>query len=265
MAGEAKTTNFMLGDATVMIGAQADLFNLNPAAHSIGLVKNFALSADNQYVELTQGVKNTIVDSQITQSNIRANMEVYEATAKNLRYGLGLEGASLSTTGDATALASSATATDTTITLTGDVSANYSSGDWIEIKEGDDKVHIAKLSAAPTVSTDTTLTFADFAIPTGVTFTTAAKARKVAVTNAGSRENQPYFSSKVVGTLSNGEVVTMLIPKLRIVQGFNISFTSDQHGNMPFEFTPFAQVDADVNYSKVPDPSATVHLFQGVA
>ena len=42
MAGEAKTDSFMLGAATVMIGAMADLYDLNPTDHSIGLVKNFS-------------------------------------------------------------------------------------------------------------------------------------------------------------------------------------------------------------------------------
>jgi hypothetical protein len=265
MAGEAKTTNFMLGDATVMIGDQADLFNLNPAAHSIGLVKNFTVSVDNQYIELTQGVKNTIVDSQITQSTAKATMEVYEATAKNLRYGLGLSGTGLVATGAATNLFSSAAAAATTAIVTGDVTAGFAAGDWVEFSEGEDTVHIAKLSAAPTVSTNTTLTFLGFPIPTGVTFTAAAKVRKVAVTNVASVQAQPYLSAKVVGKLANGEKMTIMFPKLRIVQGFNLSFTSSDYGNMPFEFTPYAQVAGDVNYSKVPDSTAPLFTLQGVA
>jgi hypothetical protein len=265
MAGEAKTTNFMLGDATLMIGNQADLFTLNPAAHSVGLVKNVALSVDNQYIELTQGVKNTIVDSQITQSTAKVTAEVFEATAKNFRYGLGLSGTGLTVTGVATNLFSSAAAAATTAIVTGDVTSGYANGDWIEISEGEDNVHIAKLSATPSVSTNTTLTFAGYAIPTGVTFTTAAKVRKLAVTNVASVENQPYLSAKIVGKLANGEKVTIMIPKMRIVQGFNLGFTSTDYGNMPFEMTPYAQVSGDVNFSKVPDPTAPLFVLQSNA
>lgn len=61
MAGEAKSTSFVLGTATVMIGPRADVFELTPEEHSIGLVKNFTLSGDPSYLDLTHGVRNTIV------------------------------------------------------------------------------------------------------------------------------------------------------------------------------------------------------------
>ena len=77
MAGEAKTNAFMLGTATVMLGAQADLFDLNPTEHSIGLVKNFNLQVDQTYTELTQGVQNQIVFSVRTGNKVMNTMEAY--------------------------------------------------------------------------------------------------------------------------------------------------------------------------------------------
>lgn len=266
MAGEALTNDFLLGTATVMVGAKDDVFSLNPAAHSIGLVKNFTVSADPQYTELTQGVKNTIVDSALTQNPVRCTMESYEATAKNIMYGLGLDGSSLTTTGSAYTAAANIEAAATTATIATDVSATFLSGDWIEIKEGDDKVHIAKLASNSTYSApDTTLTFTGYAIPTGVTYTAATtKISKVKLISAGSKADQPYLSAKVVGVLSNSDIITLLIPKLRVVNGFSLAFTTDQYGNLPLEFTPYELVAADTHYAKFPS-GGTVHLFKGVA
>jgi len=117
MAGEAKTNAFMLGSATVMLGPQADLFTLAPSTHSIGLVKNFTTSSEPQYTDLTQGVKNTIVYSVMTSNRIRAQMEVYEYTSKNIAYALGLNGSAL-TAISASTTTTAATAAVATNTLT---------------------------------------------------------------------------------------------------------------------------------------------------
>ena len=74
MAGLAKTDAFMLGDATVMIGAMADLLTLNTVEHSIGLVKEFMVKSEPGYTELTQGVKNTVVASVMTSNKVSATM-----------------------------------------------------------------------------------------------------------------------------------------------------------------------------------------------
>jgi hypothetical protein len=56
----------------------------------------------------------------------------------------------------------------------------------------------------------------------------------------GSDEVQPYYGIKIVGILPNGnEPVTIICPKAKITAGFNIGFTTDNYGNMPFEFTPY--------------------------
>ena len=61
MAGFAKTKNFMLSTATVMIGPMADLHKLNPDEHSAGLVKNFQMTADPPFVGLGHGIKHNVV------------------------------------------------------------------------------------------------------------------------------------------------------------------------------------------------------------
>ena len=46
----------------------------------------------------------------------------------------------------------------------------------------------------------------------------------------------------------DNEPVTLIFPKLRIQKGFSLAFTTNQYANMPYEFTPFDLVPADVHY-----------------
>ena len=63
MAGEARSINFAVGTATIMLGAPADLRDFTPTTHSIGLVKDVKVMAEASYIKLTQGVRNSIVHS----------------------------------------------------------------------------------------------------------------------------------------------------------------------------------------------------------
>lgn len=267
MAGEAITNNFVLNTATVMIGAQTDFFNLNPAAHSIGLVKNFKITATPQYTTLTQGVKNTIVDSQLTNNELKATMEVYEYSGKNLKYALGLDGSTLTTTGATFNPTAGLSATDTTLTIATDVTTTFvtGGGDWVEIQENDN-VHLVKTASTAYSSPNTTLTFTGYAVPTGVSFTTAAKIRKVAVIPVGSKVNQPYLSAKIVsGDLQDGAPIVLAIPKMRITRGFDIDFKTDAYSNMPFEFTPYDLTSSDTTvWNKFPT-NDSVQVLRPVA
>ena len=80
MAGEAKTTNFMLGTATVMIGKPEELYDLNPEQHSVGLVKNFTIESQKESTDLPQGRTNEIAFSITTGSTTRGTFEMYEYT-----------------------------------------------------------------------------------------------------------------------------------------------------------------------------------------
>ena len=55
MAGEARSIDFLVGTATIMLGLPADLRDFRPETHSIGLVKNVKLMAEATYIELTPG------------------------------------------------------------------------------------------------------------------------------------------------------------------------------------------------------------------
>lgn len=253
MAGEAKTNSFLIGAATVMIGPMADVYKLTPADNSIGLVKNFQVTAEPNYTELTQGIQNTIVYSVLTANPVRCSMEVYEFNGKNLAYGLGLDGSSY-VEQTAKTLKTAITAGGTSVVADAASNPNWATGDYIILQEDKgDKIHVGILASNGTFNTDqVTLTFtANTAIPTGMTF--AASRTRVARVNkieVGSKDAQPFLSAKVVGILpEDNKPITILFPKLRITKGFTLSFGSEGFGNLPFEFTPYEMVSADTLYS----------------
>lgn len=241
MAGEAKTSAFMLGTATVMIGAQSELFSLAPDTHAIGLVKNFTMTAEPGYTDLTQGVKNQIVYSVMTSNTVRAQMEVYEYTSKNIAYALGLNGGALAAATAVTTLSSGIAALATTAVVTS--AAGLAVGDYIQIQEGtDDKTFFRKITAIVT----NTLTL-NAAIP--VAIANGSAVRKVNAVDIGSKTDQPFLSAKIVGSLADGTEIGILIPKIRITNGFTLGFVTDNYGNLPFEFTVYDLVATDPNYA----------------
>lgn len=266
MAGEAKTSAFMLGTATVMLGPQADVFNLTPDEHSIGLVKNFAVTAEPNYLDLTQGVRNTIVYSVLTAFPVRATMEVYEYTSKNIAYGLSLEGFNYTSKAASVplgnSLAGGASATSVDVPVASDISAQFKAGDWITIQEqagGRDLVHIAKLTSDGSYTAGGSggtlkLTFTNHPIPADVSFSALARVRAQNMIGIGEKKEQPFFGAKVVGLLPEGnEPITLIYPKVRILRGFNLSFSTENYGNMPFEFTPFELTSQDPHYATFRD------------
>lgn len=248
MAGEAKSQQFMLGTATVMIGPQSELFNLNPDEHSIGLVKNFSISGQPSYTELTQGVKNNVVFSVMTANPVTATMEVYEHTSKNLAYGLGLDGSKLDPISDSTTTNADVPAN---IAGTSDIPVaavtGFTVGDWIQaaVPGANDKLLVAKIktidAAAKTLTVDDAQKF-DYELPAGTVV------RKVNVVGIGSKSDQPFLSAKIVGSLADGTPVALLIPKVRITGGFTLAFKTDSFGNLPYKFQPYDLVETDPFY-----------------
>jgi len=249
MAGLAKTNDFMLSTATVMLGAAEDLYNLNPLDHSIGLVKNFTMTSEPAYTELTQGVKNTIVFSVLTSNPVRATMEVYEYTSRNLGYSLGLENAE-----NLTALTIQTT---TDAAVDGDVSpaefdlpvtsgTGFVVGDYIMIKKDNLDDFVVRRIVGLTGSPVDTLVV-DEALPDVPNGSVVLKVNAIGI---GSKTEQPFYSAKVAGKLANGEEIVILIPKVRITRGFNLAFSSQDYANLPFEFTVYDLVNSDVFYSK---------------
>lgn len=253
MAGEAKTDNFMLGTAEVMIGRQADLHDLNPETHSIGLVKNFSNEAQKETTDLTQGITNDIVYTVTTGSPVRMSCEMYEYTDKNMSYALSLDGASLQElSGDVyTTTADGAANTDPNMTdLTVDTPSSpdtISAGDTVVIKVPNGNVILGTANDtinANTLTINQAIATPNTAIPTG---STVAKVNLIAL---GDDSLPEYYAVKVVGQLANGKTVTFLYPKVGIASGLSLVFSSQDFNNIPFEMTAMALLKSDPFYAE---------------
>lgn len=242
MAGEAKTSAFMLGTATVMLGAAADLFDLNPAANSIGLVKNFRVTAEPAYTDLTQGVKNSIVYSVMTGNTVRASMEAYEYTGANLAYALGLEGASFTAQTVNTTLAAPTIADAVALTVADET--GFAADDYVLIQDGNDDVVFPRKILSTAAGTITVTQGIPIILSAGATV------KKANLIKVGSKEDQPFLAAKIVGTIADGTEVALLCPKIRITNGFSLGFTTDNFDNMPLEFTFYDQVTTDPYYAE---------------
>jgi len=260
------TNQFNIGISTLMIGPMDKVLELTPEEHSIGLIKNFTITAETNEVTLTQGIRNTQVDSQVTGNTIQMTTEVYEYTAKNIAYAAQLAGENFSLTGNyklKTAVTGGVSATTVVLKeVPASAQADLSAGDTIALQctstKDYDKIWLGKVASAPTWTADSqdenigdlsiTLTAA---IPSGWEFAAGDSVFYVNLIPVGSDEPQPYYGVKIVGILPNGnEPFTIICPKAKITGGFNISFTTDNYGNMPFQLTPYDMTKAD--YVKYP-------------
>lgn len=253
MAGEARTDLFLLATATVMVGPRANVLELTPSEHSLGLVHNFRVSTEPEFVELGQGVKNDIVSSVTVNEAVRVSMEAYEYTSKNLAYAMGLDGSQLTLGGAPIAVDSAPSGN--TIAVTGNVANTFVANSFLFLQEGTggDLVHIGKVEGTPVEANSvTTITLANgFTIPAGMTFTGEAKVGLVNQVKPSTATFQPLFGAKVVGHFPNdGRPITLIFPKMKIVRGFDIGFGRENFSNMPFEWAPYTQVPGDPTYDK---------------
>ena len=250
MAGSAKTNQFMIGDATIMVGPMASVFDLMPDKHSLGLTKNLAVRVETGSVDLTQGIAQVPIFSIQNQFNASGACEVYEYTARNLAYGLGLDasGTGFDPAAGSTGpflLTTPAAAASTSVELATGGGTSFAVGDWVVLQQSEDYVFAAKVTAK---STDT-LTI-DRAIPTGLTFavatTTVFRARNV---GAVAGQNN-FLAIKAVAIMPKDKrPVPILFPKVRITRGFDLSLGSSDYSNLPFEFQPFPLTPEDALYS----------------
>lgn len=243
MAGEAKTENFMLGTATVMLGAQADLFDLTAEQHSIGLVKQVGITSEPTYTELTQGTKNTLVYSVMTQNTVRASMEVYEYTMQNLAYGMGLNGGSYTTKTTGSTVTTPVVGDDVVDDITVTSGTGFAVNDMVFIYVSPETFLVRKITAiASNVLT------VDTPIPAGVTVAAGSEVLVVNMAGVGSKVEQPFLACKILGKLANNQPVALLLPKVRVTRGFNVNFSTQDFGNMPFELQIYDLVTTDPNY-----------------
>lgn len=254
MPGLAKTADFLLSTATVMIGPRDKLMELTPALHSVGLIKNVQVTTEPQFVSLTQGVEAVEVAAVNVANPARISGELYEYSARNLAYGAGLDasGAGYDPITTKAALASPIASGGSTVALAaGSVAANgIVVGDFIVIQDNvqGDLVHVGKVGS---IATDTITLAAGYTMPVGMTFAVATTdVYRVRNIRVGSNFKRPAFGCKLIGIIpESGEPITVLFPKVRITRGVGLAFQNENFANMPFEFAPQALLPSDPYYA----------------
>lgn len=244
MAGEAITGRFMLGTATIMLGPQADLQKLG-TAESLGLAKQVTLKSTPKFTDLMQGVKNSLVASVMTGNDLEVTAEIFEYTAANLAYALGLDGSTYTQVAVSTTLTAQTALLAATLTVTS--ATGITAGKWLAVHVGSgDQIFIRKVvsvaSLVVTVSSDFPVV-----IPNGSTI------RVVNMVPAGSKLDQPYLSAKITGQVADGSWVTVLLGKVRITSGVSMAFKTDNFDNIPFKLSVFDLLATDPNLALFTD------------
>lgn len=240
MPGLAKTDAFMLGTATLMLGPQSALFDLD-IDKSVGLFKNFMLKSAPSFTELTQGIKNTLVYSLMTGNDVTAEGELYEYTGANITYAAGLDGSSVVTPTIRDQSGTIASTTTITTAETGFTAGAEGVGDMVMVQKGtQDQIMIRRVA-----STTTGLITVDPALPTDFAVGDTVLVTRCNNIALGSQEDQPFLAAKVVGTLANGDEAVILMPKVRITSGLQYSFKTDAFDHIPLSMKLYDLVTTD--------------------
>lgn len=257
--GTAKTGQFHFSTASLCIAPMAQQKAINPLIHSVGLIKNVKVDATPGKLDLTQGITNDVVATVSNSLPIVGSGEVYEYTAKNFAYGLSQDPTGITTMAKPVPVGAPVAAAATTVTVAaGDFTAMAPAvGDWIYIQEAlDDQIHIAKLSAAA----GNTLTFVGYPVPTGLSFSGAARVGKLNKIDADPSKSNNNFACRIIGVALDGSTpISLHFPKCRITKGFSLGFSSDNFSNMPFEWTPMVPTPGDDGYD--PDFRHRMSIF----
>ncbi len=265
MAGEAITNKFMLGTASIMIGAQADLFALG-VAQSIGLAKNVSLKTTPGFTELTQGVKNSLVASVQTKNDMMVDAEMFEYTAKNLTYAVSLDGSEVvpSTvfTTTTASVAAAAVPLSGTVVIPVVSATGITPGKYIAIRVGlNDQIFVRKVESVASLNVTVNL-----GVP--VTIANGARIEVVNMVPLGSTQDNPYLSAKIVGQLADNSWITILLPKVRVTSGLSMAFKTDNYDNIPLQLTVYDLTQSDANYAYFQDTTtgtiAKSHIYAGV-
>lgn len=254
---DVKTPKFVIGNATVMLAPYSEnVFALNPDDHSVGMVKSVTLEQQADQIMLKNGIQQLTVDTQKSNVNMTTTFEGYEFNARNLTYALGIAGQTV-TRLRGRIVTGAVAAGDTSVSLESYPVPNDPDSlidDIGDIPEGatlllqnpeqPDEVYPVTVDAATVDNGDGTFTVTTEAIAGA-----AAIGWTVWVVNeidAGSFDQDEYFCAKIVGTLSaNQEPIMIVIPKLKITRGFNLSFSETDYSNMPFELSPIVMTKSE--------------------
>jgi hypothetical protein len=217
---------------------------------SVGLVKNVALKSTPKFTELSQGVKNSLVASVMTGNDLAVSGEMFEYTAKNMAYAMGLDGSTYTATAISDTTETLVAIDGVTIPMVATGTHAFAAGQWVAIHVNAlDQIFIRKLVTGTTASS---LALAagnglPVAIPAG------SKVEVVNMVPGGSKLDQPYLAAKIVGQIADGSWVTVLLGKVRVTGGLSVAFKTDNFDNMPLSMTVYDMVTTDPNYALFTD------------
>lgn len=252
---DVKNPKFVIGNATVMLAPFTEnVFELNPDDHSVGMVKSVALEQSADQITLKNGIQQLTVDTQKSNVNMTVTFEGYEFDARNLTYALGLAGSTVKRLrGRLTADAAAAAATISVesypvpgdsasmIDAVGDVPVGATL--LLQNPDEPDEVYPIAVTEATTGTGPYVVTINGGA---PVDMTTGWIVWVVNEIDVGSFDDDDFFCAKIVGTLSaNNEPIVVVIPKLKVSRGFNLTFSETDYSNLPFELAPIVLTKAE--------------------
>jgi hypothetical protein len=251
MANDVQQNAFLIGDATVMMAPQAtDVFSLTPALHSIGMVKAVTVGMEADTIDLRHGIQQNLIDQKRSAVRTPVSFQGFEFTAQNLFRALGYSNvaiqrkhgtltAPLAAAGTSASVASAPISGDSAsgITGVGDIPA----GSTLLIQRDADSSYVfpVRTTGAATGAGPYTVTLSS-GVPTGMSFAIGDEVWVVNELGVGQQKDTDFFCMKIAGTLSNYDVpIVVVLPKVKVVRGFNLTFSETDYSNMPFEVSPF--------------------------
>lgn len=254
---DVKDNKFVIGNATVMLAPfTEDVFALNPDDHSVGMVKAVSITQESDQIPLKNGITQNTVESMKSNVTMTTTFEGYEFSAQNLMHALGLQNTVVKRLRGQLGTAVAAAGTTLSIIsypVPGDVASviddvgDIPLGATLLLQKADapDNVYPVKTTALTTGTDPYTATIE--ALPTGVSFEIGDTVWVMNELETGSTEQDEYFCAKIVGRMSaNDEPIVVVIPKLKVARGFNLSFSETDYSNMPFELTPMIMTQTEV-------------------
>ncbi|QHJ78645.1 MAG: hypothetical protein [Caudoviricetes sp.] len=244
--GTALGDGFVLNEATLMIGALGSALDLTEEKHSFGLFKNMAITNDKTFQPLNQGVRQETVHQTLTADNWTLAGNGYEYNPRTIMYALGQAGYTADPTVSRvkTTVTNPASTDESTLTLA-DVTG-LKVDDWIVLStingNSDGLAYKIKSIANNAVTLDRKLV-SPVAVGDKV-----VKSTLIMTNDPDSCSGANYYSAKIVSADVNCNPIVIIVPKIQITSGLNLTFGVSDYANMGFQATPMALTRKDAGY-----------------
>lgn len=246
--GTALGDGFVLNEATLMIGALGQAFDLTEEKHSLGLFKNLAVANEKTFQPLAQGLRQDIVHQSLTGDNWTISGNGYEYNPRTIMYALGQAGYSTDPTVERTVLKVAAPAAVDALTITVVDAATVRAGDWYVISSGVGASDGLAYQVESVDSATKVITLDRPLIAPVATSDALVKSTLIQTNDPNTCSGAQYYSGKIVSADVNCNPIVLIIPKMQITSGLNLTFGVSDYSNMAFQATPMASTRKDASY-----------------